>query len=97
MYSTKVYLFEGQSGGKYAYRSAQQIMKRAVRATGLREGITLHNLRHSYATHLLQAGTDIRYIQEILGHSSPKTTMLYTHVAIKDLKNIKSPFDEIGI
>jgi integrase/recombinase XerD len=72
-------------------------MKRAVVKAGLSEKVTLHTLRQGYATHLLQNGTDLRYIQEILGHTSPKTTMLYTHVAANDLKNIKSPFDELGL
>lgn len=96
-YPSRAYLFEGQKGGPYSYASARQVMKRAVIKTGLSEKITLHTLRHSYATHLLQSGTDLRYIQEILGHASPKTTMLYTHVAANDLKNIKSPFDELGL
>ena len=90
------HLFEGQKGGSYSYTSARQVMKRAVVKAGLPVKATLHTLRHSYATHLLQSGTDLRYIQEILGHASPKTTMLYTHVAANDLKNIKSPFDELG-
>jgi site-specific recombinase XerD len=69
-------------------------MKRAVTKSGLPLKATL---RHSYATHLLQSGTDLRYIQEILGHTSPKTTMLYTHVAANDLKKIRSPFDELEL
>ena len=97
VYPTRDYLFEGQKGGPYSYASARQIMKRAVVKAGLSEKVTLHTLRQGYATHLLQNGTDLRYIQEILGHTSPKTTMLYTHVAANDLKNIKSPFDELGL
>ena len=96
-YPCKEYLFEGQKGGAYSYTSARQVMKRAVTKAGLPVKATLHTLRHSYATHLLQSGTDLRYIQEILGHTSPKTTMLYTHVAANDLKKIRSPFDELEL
>ena len=61
----------------------------------IKQGITLHSLRHSFATHLLESGTDIRYIQSLLGHNSPNTTMIYTHVSEKSLKNIKNPFDDL--
>ncbi|MEM9835063.1 MAG: tyrosine-type recombinase/integrase [Bacteroidota bacterium] len=96
-YPVKSLLFEGQKGGPYSYTSARKVMRRAVAKAGLSGKVSLHTLRHSYATHLLQSGTDLRYIQEILGHADPKTTMLYTHVAANDLKNIKSPFDELGL
>jgi integrase/recombinase XerD len=96
-YPCKEYLFEGQKGGAYSYTSARQVMKRAVTKAGLPVKATLHTLRHSYATHLLQSGTYLRYIQEILGRTSPKTTMLYTHVAANDLKKIRSSFDELEL
>lgn len=96
-YAPHVHVFEGANGGKYSYSSSRQLFQRAVRSSGLRRHITLHTLRHSYATHLLQSGTDIRYIQEILGHSDPKTTMIYTRVTMRDLRQIKSPFDDMGI
>ena len=63
--------------------------------TGITKPVTLHWLRHSYATHLLELGTDLRYIQELLGHSSSKTTEIYTHVSTKSLQQIKSPFDDL--
>ncbi len=65
--------------------------------TNIQKRVTLHTLRHSYATHLLESGTDIRYIQELLGHHSPKTTMIYTHVTRQNIENIKSPFDNLEI
>lgn len=94
-YKPKDYLFEGQKGGKYTASSAQHILKKAIRKTNIKKPITLHTLRHSFATHLLENGTDIRYIQTLLGHSSPKTTMIYTHVSETRIRNIKNPFDNL--
>lgn len=94
-YKPKVLLFEGQHGKKYSNTSAQAVLKKALRNTKITKRVTLHTLRHTFATHLLENGTDIRYIQELLGHSSPKTTMIYTHVSQTSLKNIKNPFDEL--
>ena len=91
------YLFEGANGGKYSPVSARQILKRSLSAVGIKKSITLHTLRHSHATHLLENGTDIRYIQELLGHNSPKTTMIYTHVSSTSLDRIKYPFDDFTI
>ncbi|MFY7734696.1 MAG: site-specific tyrosine recombinase/integron integrase [Bacteroidia bacterium] len=93
VYKPKIYLFEGQFGGMYSSRSAQIILKNAAEKAGIKKSITLHTLRHSFATHLLESGTDLRYIQDLLGHSSPKTTMIYTHVSNDSLKKIKNPFD----
>ena len=92
-YKPTRYLFEGQNSGAYSSRSVQQIMKRAVRNAGIRKPATVHTLRHSFATHLLEQGTDLRYIQEFLGHKSIQTTEIYTHVTDAGKANIKSPLD----
>ena len=90
------YLFEGQNKGQqYDSRSLQLILKQALQKTGIKKPVTLHWLRHSFATHLLESGTDLRYIQELLGHSSSKTTEIYTHVSTKNIQQIKSPFDDL--
>ena len=93
----KVYLFEGEKGGAYSARSIAMVFERAVERAAIMKKVTLHTLRHSFATHVLEAGTDIRYIQEILGHSSPKTTMIYTHVSSHKISEIKSPLDDLNI
>jgi integrase/recombinase XerD len=96
IYKPKTYLFEGQNiSMPYDARSLQLILKQALEKTGIRKPVTLHWLRHSYATHLLESGTDLRYIQELLGHSSSKTTEIYTHVSTKSIEHIKSPFDDL--
>jgi len=97
LYKPKLYLFEGGKGEPYIQSSSRSVLNKSLRNTKITKRVTLHTLRHSYATHLLEAGTDIRYIQELLGHNSPKTTMLYTHVSSKKLQNIKSPFDKLNI
>ena len=89
-----LFLFEGQlAGTPYDARSLQKVLKQALEKNGIKKPVTLHWLRHSYATHLLENGTDLRYIQEILGHSSSRTTEIYTHVSTKSIRNITSPFD----
>lgn len=93
IYKPKTYLFEGQFGGQYSSRSAQLALHNSAEKAGITKHISLHTLRHSFATHLLENGTDLRYIQDLLGHSSPKTTMIYTHVSSTSLKNIINPFD----
>lgn len=95
-YKPTTYLFEGQTAGRpYDDRSLQQVLKQALHKAGIQKPVTLHWLRHSYATHLLESGTDLRYIQELLGHNSSKTTEIYTHVSTKSLQQIKSPFDDL--
>ena len=96
VYKPKTYLFEGRTPGEaYDARSLQQVLKLALLKTGITKPVTLHWLRHSYATHLLESGTDLRYIQELLGHNSSKTTEIYTHVSTKSIQQIKSPFDDL--
>ena len=93
IYKPTDYLFEGQNGGQYSSRSAQVVLQEAAKKAGVIKHISLHTLRHSFATHLLESGTDLRYIQELLGHSSPKTTMIYTHVTSNSFRKIINPFD----
>ena len=90
------YLFEGEKmGEKYSEGSLQKVLKSALKKAKIAKPVTLHWLRHSYATHLLESGTDLRFIQELLGHNSSKTTEIYTHVSQKSLQKIKSPFDDL--
>ncbi len=94
-YRPKVYVFEGQKGGKYSEASLAAVLKQALVKAGIAKPVSLHWLRHSYATHLLESGTDLRYIQELLGHSSSRTTEIYTHVSSKSIEQIRSPFDDL--
>lgn len=95
-FKPKVYLFEGEKAGTpYNESSLQKVLKQCVKKAGIKKPVTLHWLRHSYATHLLENGTDLRYIQEILGHSSSKTTEIYTHVSTQNIQKITSPFDTL--
>jgi site-specific recombinase XerD len=91
------YLFNGNENGPYSATSVRNVLKRAVYKSNIKKNVTPHTLRHSYATHLLEKGTDLRYIQVILGHSSVKTTEIYTHVSTKNLQAIKSPIEEMQL
>lgn len=94
-YKPKIYLFEGQTGGQYTIRSVQQVFKNAMIKAKVNKKIGIHGLRHSYATHLLEAGTDTLFIKELLGHRDIKTTMIYTHVADRHIDKISSPLDSL--
>ncbi len=94
-YRPKEYLFEGTTGKPYSASSIRKILKRALATCHIHKAITVHSLRHSYATHLLESGIDLRYIQILLGHSNPNTTAIYTHLTPKAFGNIKSPIVEM--
>jgi len=87
------YFAEGQNGGRYTASSIRAFLKASCKAAGIKKSVTPHTLRHSFATHMMENGVDLRYIQELLGHSKPETTMIYTHVAQKDLLKVVSPLD----
>ncbi len=93
----KEFLFEGQNGGKYSGSSVQNLMRKHRKMANIKKKATPHTLRHSFATHLLDNGTDIRFIQEMLGHKHISTTQIYTHVSNRSLKDIKSPIEQISI
>lgn len=88
------WLFPGQKEGTHiTRRTAQVVFKKAAKQAKIQKDVSIHSLRHSFATHLLENGTDIRYIQRLLGHKSTKTTERYTHVSNETLRNIQSPLD----
>lgn len=91
------WVFEGQTGGQYSERSLQEIFTKAKLRSMVNPSATVHTLRHSFATHLLEKGVDLRYIQELLGHESSKTTEIYTHITHKGWDKIKSPIDDLNI
>ncbi len=96
LYKGKHYVFEGQFAGEpYSTGSVQQVMRNAIKLSGLEKKASVHTLRHSFATHLLENGTDIRYIQQFLGHSSIKTTTVYTHLTKTAVDKIQSPLDRM--
>ncbi|MCL4538090.1 MAG: site-specific integrase [Bacteroidetes bacterium] len=95
-YHPEKWLFEGPEKGKpYTVRSAERVFEKAAKKAGITKSVSIHSLRHAFATHLLEQGTDIRFIQELLGHSRVRTTEIYLHVSKKDLGQIRSPIDEM--
>ena len=96
-YKPKRWVFEGENNCQYSESSLQKIFHLALAKSGILKDATLHTLRHSFATHLLESGTDIRYIQVLLGHSSSKTTEIYAHVTRKGFDKIKSPLDNLDL
>jgi len=96
-YQPKKWLFEGQLDDQYSVRSLQALFKRAVSQTTIKKHVTFHTLRHSFATHLLEAGTDLRIIQDLLGHANILTTVRYTHVSVREIGKVQSPLDKLGL
>jgi len=92
-YTPQHYLFEGQKGNRYSPQSLRKIFHQAKNRAGIKAPVSLHSLRHSYATHLMDAGTDVRLIKELLGHDNIKTTLVYTKVTDRTLSQIQNPFD----
>ena len=97
LHKPKDYLFEGAYGGTYSATSVLKIVKRAAKQAGIKKKVTTHTLRHSFATHLLEQGTNLRYIQSLLGHESSKTTEIYTHITSKGLDNVLNPMDDMDL
>ena len=89
------HVFESTRGGRLSERTIQKVFCQALKRVGIKKHATCHSLRHSFATHLLEQGTDIRYIQELLGHKNLQTTQIYTKVSSQNLKNIKNPLDDL--
>lgn len=97
-YQPKAWLFEGaKPGTPLTARTAQRVFKNACEKAGIQKNVGIHSLRHSFATHLLEAGTDLRYIQDLLGHQSPRTTQIYTHVSTTALQAIVNPLDRLDM
>lgn len=94
MYRPVIYMFEGQTGQKYSSSSVNNVVKAAANRVGIIKDVSCHTIRHSYATHLLDKGVNLRYIQELLGHSSPKTTEIYTYVRPDHITRVQSPLDD---
>jgi integrase/recombinase XerD len=94
-YQPTFYVFEGINGSQYSPRSVQRIVKNALYKGKIRKHASVHTLRHSYATHLLDNGVDLRLIQELLGHKSSRTTEIYTRVSVRSVQAVKSPFDNL--
>ena len=95
-YKPKMWLSPGSDKERHiTIRTAQRVFDMACNRAGIKKEVTIHSLRHSFATHLLENGIDLRYVQELLGHKSSKTTEIYTHVSNKDFMKIRNPLDQI--
>ncbi len=97
VFQPKVWVFEGRNGGTYSAGSMEKVVKMAAAKSGILKIVMMHTLRHSFATHLMEKGTDLRYIQNLLGHESIKTTEIYTHITKKGLDKIENPLDDMGL
>jgi site-specific recombinase XerD len=95
IYKPKKWLFEGVREKLYSATSIRKVFNRSKKKANVNVPATVHSLRHSFATHLLDSGTNLRYIQKLLGHNSSKTTEIYTHVSNANLTNIESPYEMI--
>jgi integrase/recombinase XerD len=96
-YKPKIYIFEGQNSEQYSSTSISNVIKNAAKKAGIKKRVFPHILRHSFATHHLEQGTDLRYIQEWMGHNSSKTTEIYTHISEKDFKKFNNPIDDFDL
>jgi integrase/recombinase XerD len=92
-----LYIFDSARGGHITVKTAQEIVKKAAKKAKIPKNVTPHTLRHSFATHLLESGTDIRIIQRLLGHKRIDTTQIYTHISTANIKNIKNPLDQLNL
>jgi len=96
-FDTNPFVFDSNRGGRLTTKSIQSIVKKAALKAGINKNVHVHTLRHSYATHLLEQGTDLRIIQRLLGHSSIRTTEIYTHISTRLIKDVISPLDTLGL
>ncbi len=97
VYQPKAYLFEGKKGGLYSQKSIQMVLKKALKKSGINKNATPHTLRHSYATHLFEKGTDIQIIKELSGHNNIKTTERYSHITKDHIKTVQSPGADLSL
>lgn len=94
IYKPRIFIFEGAEGKEYSKSSISQILKASVLRAGIKKRVSVHTLRHSFATHLLEGGVNLRYIESLLGHGSSKTTEIYTHITTKGFDQIVNPLDK---